>query len=70
MYEKLRTFGTTIYVDIDTGEILKDWNKLKEYYRKIEFWETKEIKEKNGYRYIEKTRNWTVRQHEQFRLFS
>ena len=35
MYEKLRTFGTTIYIDIDTGEILKDWNKLKEYYRKI-----------------------------------
>ena len=70
MHEKLRTFGTTIYIDIDTGEILKDWNKLKEYYRKIEFWETIEIKEKNGYRYIEKTRNWTVRQHEQLRLFS
>ena len=44
-WEKLRTFGTTIYIDIDTGEILKDWNNLKEYYRKIEFWETKEIKE-------------------------
>ena len=31
-WEKLRTFGTTTYIDIDTGEILKDWNKLKEYY--------------------------------------
>ena len=68
MYEKLRTFGTTIYIDIETGEILKNWNEIKEYYRKIEFWETKEIKEKNGYRYIEKTRRWTVKRHEQYRL--
>ena len=48
MWEKLKTFGTTIYIDIDTGEILKDWEKLKHKYRKLEFWETKEIKEKNG----------------------
>ena len=29
MWEKLRTFGTTIYIDIETGEILKDWEKLE-----------------------------------------
>ena len=69
MWEKLRTFGTTVYIDIDTGEILKDWGKLKHKYRKINFWETKEIKEKNGYKYIDKRRNWTIRQHEQYRLF-
>ena len=68
MWEKLNTFVTTIYIDIDTGEILKDWEKLKHNYRKLEFWETKEIKEKNGYKYIEKTRNWTIRKHEQYRL--
>ena len=48
MWKKLQTFRTTIYIDIDTGEILRDWKKLKRKYRKINFWETKEIKEKNG----------------------
>ena len=67
-WEKLKKYATTIYIDVETGEILKNWKKLKQKYRKIEFWETKEIKEKNGYRYIETTRNWTVRQHEQYRL--
>ena len=40
-WEKLKTYATTIYIDIETGEVLKNWDKLKENYRKIDYWETK-----------------------------
>lgn len=66
---QIRIFSKTIYVDIETGEIIENEKALiKTEWRKLFYEEKTEIITGKYYTYGLRTRTWTIRQHEQYRF--
>ena len=66
---QIRMFNKTIYVDIETGEIIANKKaQIKTKWRKISYEEKTEIITKKNYTYGLRTRTWIIRQHEQYRF--